>query len=48
MGRDFDLFVYPDRISSQLICPICTLVLNKPVQTPTGILINYLYNNLNN
>lgn len=35
MGHDFDLFVYPDRISSQLICPICTLVLKNPVQTST-------------
>jgi uncharacterized protein YbaR (Trm112 family) len=35
MGLDFDLFVHPDRISPQLICPICKLVLDKPVQTHT-------------
>lgn len=33
MGRDIDLFVHPERISSQLICPICTQVLDNPVQT---------------
>ncbi len=35
MGTDPDLFVHPERISSQLICPICTQVLENPVQTPT-------------
>lgn len=35
MGRDLDDFVHPERISSQLICPICTLVLENPVQTAT-------------
>lgn len=35
MGRDQDQFVHPERISSQLICPICTQVLLKPVQTST-------------
>lgn len=34
-GLDLDDFVYPERISSQLICPICTQVLENPVQTPT-------------
>ena len=35
MGVDPDLFVHPERISSQLICPICTQVLENPVQTAT-------------
>jgi hypothetical protein len=35
MGRDLDSFLHPERISSQLICPICTLVLHNPVQTAT-------------
>lgn len=35
MGTDPDLFVHPERISNQLICPICTQVLENPVQTPT-------------
>jgi hypothetical protein len=35
MGRDLEQFVHPERISSQLICPICTQVLSNPVQTPT-------------
>jgi hypothetical protein len=35
MGKDIDQFVHPERISSQLICPICTLVLTNPVQTST-------------
>ena len=35
MGLDNDQFVHPERISSQLICPICTQVLDNPVQTPT-------------
>jgi hypothetical protein len=33
MGRDWDLFLHPERISPQLICPICTQILNNPVQT---------------
>ena len=33
MGNDTDMYVHPDRISSQLICPICTQVLENPVQT---------------
>jgi hypothetical protein len=33
MGLDFDFFVHPERISPQLICPICTQVLQNPVQT---------------
>ncbi len=33
MGLDIDLFVHPERISPQLICPICTQVLQNPVQT---------------
>lgn len=33
MGIDLELFVHPERISSQLICPICTQVLENPVQT---------------
>jgi E3 ubiquitin-protein ligase NRDP1 len=35
MGTDPDLFVHPERISKELICPICTQVLENPVQTPT-------------
>lgn len=35
MGLDLDGFLHPERISSQLICPICTQVLDNPVQTPT-------------
>lgn len=35
MGIDLELFVHPERISSQLICPICTQVLDNPVQTTT-------------
>lgn len=35
MGLDLDSFVHPERISGQLICPICTQVLDNPVQTPT-------------
>jgi len=35
MGFEVELFVHPDRISSQLICPICTSVLERPVQTPS-------------
>lgn len=34
MGIDLACFVYPDRISSQLLCTICQEVLEKPVQTP--------------
>jgi E3 ubiquitin-protein ligase NRDP1 len=33
MGTDPDLFVHPERISRELICPICTQVLENPVQT---------------
>jgi E3 ubiquitin-protein ligase NRDP1 len=33
MGRDLEQFVHPERISQQLICPICTQVLKDPVQT---------------
>ena len=35
MGFEIELFVHPDRISNQLICPICTSVLERPVQTPS-------------
>ena len=35
MGLDLEQFVHPERISSQLICPICTQVLDRPVQTAT-------------
>lgn len=35
MGIDNEDFVHPERISSQLICPICTQVLKNPVQTAT-------------
>jgi hypothetical protein len=35
MGTDLEFFVHPERISSQLICPICTQVLKDPVQTAT-------------
>ena len=35
MGFEIELFVHPERISSQLICPICTSVLERPVQTPS-------------
>lgn len=31
MGVDTDEFVYPERISSELKCPICTLVLEAPI-----------------
>jgi hypothetical protein len=33
MGFELIAFVHPERISSQLICPICTLVLENPVLT---------------
>jgi E3 ubiquitin-protein ligase NRDP1 len=33
MGTDPDLYVHPERISRELICPICTQVLDNPVQT---------------
>ncbi len=33
MGNDPDLYVHPERISRELICPICTQVLENPVQT---------------
>jgi hypothetical protein len=33
MGIEFEQFVHPERISKQLICPICTCVLENPVQT---------------
>ena len=35
MGIEAGDFVHPERISSQLICPICTQVLENPVQTAT-------------
>lgn len=35
MGLDLEYFIYPERISNQLICPICTQVLDNPVQTPS-------------
>ena len=35
MGIDYECFLHPERISSELICPICTLVLENPVQTPS-------------
>jgi hypothetical protein len=35
MGTDPDLFLHPERISKELICPLCTCVLENPVQTPT-------------
>eukprot|EP01038_Epipyxis_sp_PR26KG_P013662 gene13662-18334_t len=35
MGVDFDQYVHPERISNELICPICTVVLENPVQTET-------------
>mmetsp|Transcript_12837 Transcript_12837/g.13867 ORF Transcript_12837/g.13867 Transcript_12837/m.13867 type:complete len:292 (+) Transcript_12837:491-1366(+) len=35
MGRDLEQYVHPERVSSQLICPICTQVLKNPVQTAT-------------
>lgn len=35
MGLDCELLVHPERLSSQLICPICTQILRNPVQTPT-------------
>ena len=31
--NDPDLYVHPERISRELICPICTQVLDNPVQT---------------
>jgi Zinc finger, C3HC4 type (RING finger) len=33
MGIDSCEFVHPERISSQLVCPICTLILENPVIT---------------
>jgi hypothetical protein len=35
MGLDLEYFIHPERISNQLICPICTQVLDNPVQTPS-------------
>jgi hypothetical protein len=35
MGFDLELFVHADRISPELICPICHGVVEKPVQTPS-------------
>ena len=35
MGIDQECFVHPERISPELICPICTQVLDNPVQTPS-------------
>jgi len=35
MGLETDLLVHPERLSPQLICPICTQVLRNPVQTPS-------------
>ena len=35
MGIDIEMFVHPERISQELICPICHCVVEKPVQTPS-------------
>jgi len=35
MGIEVESFVYPERISPELYCPICTQILENPVQTPT-------------
>jgi hypothetical protein len=35
MGLELELFVYPERISTELICPICQGVVENPVQTPS-------------
>ena len=35
MGIESEQFVYPERIPQELYCPICTLVLENPVQTPS-------------
>jgi hypothetical protein len=35
MGFDLEDFVHSERISSELICPICHGVVEKPVQTPS-------------
>lgn len=35
MGIEIEYFVYPERISPELICPICHNVVEKPVQTPS-------------
>jgi hypothetical protein len=35
MGIDEKEFVYPERISSQLMCSICTMVCDNPVITET-------------
>ena len=35
MGIESESFVHPERIPNELFCPICTLVLENPVQTPT-------------
>jgi len=35
MGVDCEHFVHPERISKELMCCICTQVLENPVQTPS-------------
>ena len=35
MGVEAGEFVHPERISSELLCPICACVLENPVQTPS-------------
>lgn len=35
MGIEAGDFVHPERISPELYCPICTCVLENPVQTPS-------------
>ena len=35
MGIESEQFVHPERIPQELYCPICTLVLDNPVQTPS-------------
>jgi hypothetical protein len=35
MGIDTEMFVYPERISEELMCPICHCVVERPVQTPS-------------
>lgn len=42
MGYDTDLFVDGDRISRQLICSICSGVLENPVMTPCEHLFWYV------
>lgn len=41
MGIDTVEFVYPERISGELMCAICTLVLERPVVTEYEVLTSH-------